>query len=327
MTETLTEPLAIEVSGLTKIYSGTHAVSNIEFSAHQGEILGFIGPNGAGKTTTIRILAGLLLPTSGTAKIAGISVTDRPRETRRIVGYMPDFVGYYDNTTVREFLDFFASAYRVPKEKRPGVVQDVLELTDLTGKADADMQHLSRGMGQRAALARCLLHDPKVLLLDEPASGLDPRGRIEMRALLKELSRMGKTILISSHILTELSDLCTRVAIIEAGEIVVSGTPREVSQNLVRSTPEDQQTEGTTFRLTLVSQVEDALLALQEIPSVQDAQIIGERSIEGIYRGSEEEASEVVTRMVNKGFRVMSFVEKQLNLEDVFLRVTKGDLQ
>lgn len=317
----------VSVKELRKVFGESTALHKIDFDVSPGEILAFIGPNGAGKTTTIRILAGLLSPTEGTARIDGIDVAKSPRTTRALVGYMPDFVGFYDNTTVREFLHFFASAHRIPKKERETSVENALALTDLQGKADAEMAHLSRGMSQRASLARSLIHDPKLLLLDEPASGLDPRGRIEMRALLRELSDLGKTILISSHILTELEELCTQVVILESGRIAASGTPREVRDGLHDSDPRNRDRDlEVTFRLQIVDRPTDALLRLREIPAVHEVEEVDERTFEGLYRGTPEEASEIVDTMVREGFRVMTFVEKEVDLEEVFLRVTKGDL-
>jgi ABC-2 type transport system ATP-binding protein len=260
--------------------------------------------------------------------IAGESVVANPRAARHIVGYMPDFVGSYDFTTVREYLHFFAAAHRIPKKQRAAAVDSALELTDLVSKADTEMSHLSRGMGQRASLARCLLHDPALLLLDEPASGLDPRGRIEMRALLRELGKLGKTILISSHILSELSDFCNKVMILEKGRVVASGTPRDVARRAATGeTGDGEEVPSVTFRVKVAEREEDALLALRELPAVRDAAVVGEKTLEGTYLGTEEEASIVVETLVKKGLRILAFAEKEVDLEELFLRLTKGDLQ
>ena len=200
----------IEVRNLTKRFKRLEALKSVNFEIQQGDIFGYIGPNGAGKTTTIKVLATLLLPNGGEALINGIDVVRNPMKVREIIGYMPDFFGVYDEMKSWEYLDLFAACYRIPKSRRVGIIDDVLELTDLTIKKDAFVHELSRGMKQRLCLARCLVHDPKVLLLDEPASGLDPRARVEIRELLKELAKMGKTIIISSHILHELRELCNR---------------------------------------------------------------------------------------------------------------------
>jgi len=219
----MNEPLRIDLRNITKRYDKLTAVDNLSLALGPGEIFGFIGPNGAGKTTTIKILATLLEPTSGTAMVDGINVVENPDAVRARIGYMPDTFGVYDEFKVWEYLDFFAAAYKVPKGDRPGLIDLVLDLTNLSNKKDAYVEGLSRGMKQRLCLARTMVHNPKVLLLDEPASGLDPRARIEIRDLLKELRNLGKTIIVSSHILPELADFCTSVGIIEKGKLLVSG--------------------------------------------------------------------------------------------------------
>src|SRR5215470_4446793 len=221
-------PPMIQIRHLRKQYKDLVAVRDLNLELEPGDIFGFIGPNGAGKTTTIKMLATLLIPTAGTAYVDGIDVVRNPELVRSVVGYMPDFFGVYDDIKVWEYLDFFAASYRIPKDKRPQIIDDVLALTDLTVKKDAYVESLSRGMKQRLCLAKTLVHDPKVMLLDEPASGLDPRARIEIKELLKELKKMGKTILISSHILPELADLCNKVGIIERGEMIVAGDVNDI---------------------------------------------------------------------------------------------------
>src|SRR5919206_511038 len=213
----------VEIENLRKEYKNLVAVRGLSLTLDAGDIFGFIGPNGAGKTTTIKMLATLLAPTSGTARVDGIDVREDPEAVRGRIGYMPDAFGVYDDFKVWEYLDFFAAAYRIPRCDRAALIDDVLELTTLTVKKDAYVEELSRGMKQRLCLAKTLIHDPKVLLLDEPASGLDPRARIEIKELLKELKAMGKTIIVSSHILPELADFCTSVGIIERGELIVAG--------------------------------------------------------------------------------------------------------
>src|SRR5438270_11590897 len=237
----------IEIQHLRKEYKDLVAVKDLNLELEQGDIFGFIGPNGAGKTTTIKMLATLLIPTAGTAMVNGIDCVRYPEKIRSIVGYMPDFFGVYDDIKVWEYLDFFAAAYRIPRDKRPQIVDDVLALTDLTVKKDSYVESLSRGMKQRLCLAKTLVHDPKVMLLDEPASGLDPRARIEIKELLKELKNMGKTIIISSHILPELADFCNKIGIIEQGELIVSGDVGEIMRQVtggqmldVRVVAEDQ---------------------------------------------------------------------------------------
>src|SRR5438067_337568 len=216
-------PPMIQIRNLRKEYKDLVALRNLNLELESGDIFGFIGPNGAGKTTTIKMLATLLTPTSGVAYVDGVNVVQNPEAVRSVVGYMPDFFGVYDDIKVWEYLDFFAAAYRIPRHKRPQIIDDVLTLTDLNVKKDAYVESLSRGMKQRLCLAKTLVHDPKVLLLDEPASGLDPRARIEIKELLKELKAMGKTIIVSTHILPELADFCNKIGIIEKGEMIISG--------------------------------------------------------------------------------------------------------
>lgn len=305
----------IEVRNLTKKFKRLEALKSINFDIEQGEIFGYIGPNGAGKTTTIKILATLLLPTSGEALIDGIDVVRNPMKVREIIGYMPDFFGVYDEMKAWEYLDFFAACYRIPKHKRVGIIDDVLELTDLTTKKEAFVHELSRGMKQRLCLARCLVHDPKVLLLDEPASGLDPRARIELRELLKELGRMGKTILISSHILTELADFCTTVGIIEAGEMVLTGKPEEILRDL----------RGCRVLLVKVKEgaerAKEILLAQEK---VEDVTIPAENQLKVGFTGEAEEVPVLMDVLKENGFLVLSFSEEETDLEDLFMSVTKG---
>src|SRR3954453_22777858 len=220
----------VETRNLTKRYGSFTALSDLNLKIEKGSIHGFIGPNGAGKTTTMRILSTLLEPSGGQAWVSGYAVTEHPYDVRRRIGYMPDFFGVYDNMKVWEYLDFFAAAYHVPTSKRPGLIDDLLALVDLTVKRDSFVEDLSRGMKQRLCLARTLVHEPDLLILDEPASGLDPRARIELRELLKELRNLGKTILVSSHILSELTEMCTHVAIIERGRLLVNGGIGEILQ-------------------------------------------------------------------------------------------------
>src|SRR5271165_4867556 len=222
----------IEVINFTKRYGDFVAVDGLSFSIGKGEVFGFIGPNGAGKSTTIRFLATLLRPTSGEGRVAGHSVTADPMAVRRVIGFMPDDFGVYDGMKVWEFLDFFAVAYEIPRSYRKKIIGQVLELLDLTHKRDDFVNGLSKGMKQRLCLAKTLVHDPPVLILDEPASGLDPRARLEMKALLNELRKMGKTILISSHILSELADFCTSIGIIERGKMLAAGNIQEIQAQI-----------------------------------------------------------------------------------------------
>ena len=305
----------LRIENLNKEYGKLTAVNNLTMQLDAGDIMGFIGPNGAGKTTTIRMVATLLKPTSGTVYVDGINVLEHPEKVRPLIGYMPDFFGLYDDVKVWEYLDFFAAAYRVPKPKRNGAIDDVLELTDLTIKKDSFVSELSRGMQQRLCLAKTLLHDPKLLLLDEPASGLDPRARIEIKELLKELRSMGKTILISSHILPELADFCNKIAIVEQGKLVVSGDVDEIVQ----------QCRGGVMMLHigLVDRHEEALAMLKGLDSIKDAQI-QEGNILASYCGEMGEQHSVLQALSTAGYKVKSFSEAEVDLEDVFMRVTRG---
>src|SRR5215211_6535770 len=224
--------LIVEMRDLTHRYGSTLALDHLNVQIPEGAIFGFIGPNGAGKTTTMRILTTLLVPTSGDARVGGFSVLTAPRDVRRLVGFMPDFFGVYDNMKVWEYLDFFGHAYSIAAPRRAGLIEDLLELVDLDHKRDDFVMDLSRGMKQRLSLARTMIHDPKLLILDEPASGLDPRARIELRELLKELRSLGKTIMISSHILTELAEMCTHIAIIERGRLLAAGDVQTILRSL-----------------------------------------------------------------------------------------------
>jgi ABC-2 type transport system ATP-binding protein len=305
----------IEIRGLRKEYRNLVAVKDLHLTLESGDIFGFIGPNGAGKTTTIKMLATLLRPTAGTAMIDNIDVVREPERVRGIIGYMPDFFGVYDDIKVWEYLDFFAAAYKIPRERRPGIIDDVLELTDLTVKKDSYVEELSRGMKQRLCLAKTLVHDPKVMLLDEPASGLDPRARIEIKELLKELKSMGKTIIISSHILPELADFCNKIGIIEQGEMIVSGDVGEIMR---------QVTGGKVLEIGVAAGQEDQAESL--LASAPDVRNVVRH--DGLLRveiaAGEHDAAEMLQRLVMAGIRVHSFNEQQADLEDIFMKVTQG---
>jgi ABC-2 type transport system ATP-binding protein len=310
----------VDIQHLRKDYRNLTAVKNLSLRLEQGDIFGFIGPNGAGKTTTIKMLATLLRPTSGRAYIDGIDVTREPEKVRGIIGYMPDFFGVYDDIKVWEYLDFFAAAYKIPRDRRPQIIDDVLELTDLTGKRDAYVEELSRGMKQRLCLAKTLVHDPKVLLLDEPASGLDPRARIEIKELLKELKSMGKTIIISSHILPELADFCNKIGIIEQGEMIVSGDVNEIMR---------QVTGGKILDLRVAEDAERAVAILTALLDVKSARRgPGEagrgEEIKVEYTGDAGETYRLLDALRDGGIKVLAMAEQQTDLEDIFLKVTKG---
>ncbi|MCX6344338.1 MAG: ABC transporter ATP-binding protein [Armatimonadetes bacterium] len=304
----------VRIENLVKQYGKLTAVNDLNLNIETGDIMGFIGPNGAGKTTTIRMVATLLKPTSGKVFVDGIDVVADPEAVRPLIGYMPDFFGLYDDIKVWEYLDFFAAAYKLPKPKRAGSIDDVLELTDLTIKKDSFVSELSRGMQQRLCLAKTLLHDPKLLLLDEPASGLDPRARIEIKELLKELRNMGKTILISSHILPELADFCNKIAIIEQGKLVVSGDVDAIIE---------QCRGGNVLHITLLDRQEEALALLNGMDTISDTKI-EDGTIAATYIGEPGEHYSILEQLSKNGFKVTSFSEAQVDLEDVFMKVTRG---
>jgi len=312
----------IETINLTKRYGDLVALNSLNLTVNEGDCFGFIGPNGAGKTTTIKILATLLKPSSGQAMINGLTVGYQNRLIRPLIGYVPDFMGAYEDMVVAEYLEFFASCYGIFGEQRKRVVADVLELTDLGYKATAEVNSLSRGMQQRLSIARVLLHDPRVLLMDEPASGLDPRARIEIRELLKELKRMGKTIIISSHILKELAELCNVVGIIERGELIFSGSVRDAMQR-VRM--------GKTLSVRLADRASEAAAILQRTPGVSKVALIdsdhGPQINITLDDAAPADPSDFPSRLINAGFRVTHFAEEQVDLETVFMRLTKGLVQ
>ena len=318
---TPTAPQAmIQISNLTKVYRDLTAVRDLNLTINKGDVFGFIGPNGAGKTTTIKVLATLLEPSSGHAFIDGIDCVKHPLEVRRVMGYMPDFFGVYDDVKVWEYLDFFAAAYKIPVNKRKSIIDDVLDLTDLTGKREAYVESLSRGMKQRLCLAKTLVHDPKVLLLDEPASGLDPRARIEFRALLKELQQMGKTIFVSSHILPELADFCNVVGIMERGHLVVAGRVHDIVQRLEGHAVIDVRWNGGPE----IGQ--RALQVLAGHPHIKETRLEGTH-LQIDWTGSHDDLPPVLQSLVQNGIPVATFAPRQADLEDVFMKVTKGFVQ
>ncbi len=304
----------IETHELTKMYGELYALNRLNLTLNQGDVYGFIGPNGAGKTTTMRILATLLNPSWGEATVCGYSIYTGSKEIRRVIGYMPDFFGVYDDMKVIEYLEFFASAYRIKGAARRKICEEVLELVDLTYKRDALVTSLSRGMTQRLGLARTLLHDPQVLLLDEPASGLDPRARIEMRALLKELRNMGKTILVSSHILPELADICNKIGIIEQGCLLVNGEVTEVMK---------QVRTDIVLNIAVAERMTDAAGLLEgqpEVESVHDKNgVLVVKLNEGI-----NQYSFLASRLIEQGYELTLFKEDEINLETAFMHLTKG---
>ena len=306
----------IETIDLTKKYGDFFALESLDLKLEQGDLFGFIGPNGAGKTTTIRILSTLLSPTWGEAYVCGYSIYTHPREIRRAIGYMPDIFGVYDDMRVIEYLEFFAAAYRIDGPARRRVAERSLELVDLVSKRDELVTSLSRGMTQRLGLARVLLHDPQVLLLDEPASGLDPRARIEMRNLLKQLQGMGKTILVSSHILPELADICNRVGIIEYGRLLACGDVQDLLAR-VRGRP--------TVRIRVVGSPEAAAKALERCPEVAAVTVKDGEVVVAIADGVTD-PSPIAARLVTEGHGLVAMREQDVNLETAFLELTRGSL-
>ncbi len=304
----------IELTGFGKDYGDFTAVASLDLTIAAGEMFGFIGPNGAGKSTTIRFLATLLQATRGEGVVNGFRVTREPMEVRRSVGYMPDAFGLYDGMKVWEFLDFFAVAYGIARTRRKQVIGDVLELLDLTHKRDDYVNALSRGMTQRLCLAKTLVHDPPVLILDEPTSGLDPRARMEMKALFRELRRMGKTILISSHVLSELADCCTSIGIIERGQLLLHGPIGEVYRRI---------RGNRVIQIRLNEPPETALAILRSSPHLREARVEGQEiTIE--LDTDDAGVATLLKQLVDRGVVVRSYAEKDPTLEDVFMLVTKG---
>ena len=304
----------IELTDFSKRYGDFKAVDKLSLKIEAGELFGFIGPNGAGKSTTIRFLATLLKASYGEGTVNGHSVTRDPLGVRRSVGYMPDNFGVYDGMKVWEFLDFFAVAYQIPRTRRKQVISDVLELLDLVHKRDDFVNGLSRGMKQRLCLAKTLVHDPPVLILDEPSSGLDPRARMEFKALMKELRRMGKTILISSHILSELADCCTSVGIIERGQLLMHGPIDEVYRRIRRN---------RQIEIRFMDRMDVGLSIIRSMPETRDVRVEDHRATVEL-EGDDAKVAELLETLMKQGVRLRSFNDKDPTLEDVFMLVTKG---
>jgi ABC-2 type transport system ATP-binding protein len=309
-----TNKIMIKTQELTKVYGDIKAINNLSLELVEGDLFGFIGPNGSGKTTTMRILATLLQPTWGEASVCGYSIYTHPKEIRRLIGYMPDFFGVYDDMKVIEYLEFFAAAYRIKGAARRKICDEVLELVDLGYKRDAFVTSLSRGMTQRLGLARVLLHDPKVLLLDEPASGLDPRARIEIRGLLKELRKMGKTIMVSSHILPELADICNKVGIIERGVMHINATVSDVMK---------QVRQRTLLHVGVTANIEMAAKLLEQSTLVESVEVQDGRIMVTLNEHVED-YSELPSVLIANGYKLNLFKEDEINLETAFMALTKG---
>jgi len=309
----------VRTEGLVKRYATTLAVAGVDLSVEAGEIFGIVGPNGAGKSTTLKILATLLQPTSGLAEIGGWSVTRNPDQVRRVLGFMPDVFGVYDDMKVWEYLDFFGRCYGLSAAARRRTIGDLLELVDLADKRDDYVQTLSRGMEQRLCLAHALVHDPQVLLLDEPASGLDPRARVELRELLRELRNLGKTILISSHILPELEELCTSVAIVDRGQVLAQGKVSDIERRL---------RFGAVLRVRVLAEgeaLEAARARLAADSDVATAEILDDGTIELGFRGDDAASARLLSEVVRDGLPVVTFARAASDLEELFLQVTAPD--
>ncbi len=313
-------PPIIEVKDLTKRYGTRAAVNKISFNIEQGTIFGFIGPNGAGKTTTIRILTTLLAPTTGQALIGGHSVTQKPYAIRRLIGYMPDFFGVYTDMTVWEYLDFFSACYNIPPAQRPGLVNDLLALVDLEHRRHDFVDALSRGMKQRLCLARALVHDPQVLVLDEPASGLDPRARVEFRDLLTELHQMGKTIFLSSHILADIAEICTEVGIIEAGKMVTHGNIADIKRRMKQAHHLHIRIMGDTVELA-----KSTLATIEGVKEIEvEAAEEGDWELFVEFKGDKTATSLLLKQLIASDVPVLAFTEETDSLEDMFMKLTEG---
>lgn len=307
----------IETRNLTKRYGDLIAVNDINLSLGEGDVFGFIGPNGSGKTTTMRMIATLLSPDYGEAYVCGKSIYTHPEEIRRLVGFMPDFFGVYDDMTVLEYLEFFASAYRIKGPQRRKICEEKLELVDMSFKRDAMVNQLSRGQTQRIGLARVLLHEPQVLLLDEPASGLDPRARIEIRNLLKRLGELKKTVIVSSHILPELADVCTRVGMIEQGNLVIDGNVDEILKKARQRILLYVEVRENTEKAAALLKAHDLVLKIEMQKNVMLVTLNNEV----------KDYTFIPTLLISEGFQLSLFREEEINLETAFMELTKGLVQ
>jgi ABC-2 type transport system ATP-binding protein len=306
--------LVVDVKNLWVRYGNLVAVRGINLTIPQGEVFGFIGPNGAGKSSTIKVLATLLRDFVGRVRVNGLDVLTRPQQVRERIGYVPDFFGVYEDLTVEEYLQFFAAAYRIERSRRKSIIGDVLDLTDLRHKLDAPVDGLSRGMKQRLSLARVLLHDPDLLLLDEPASGLDPRARIEMRELLKALKDMGKTILISSHILHELAQLCTRIGIIEAGKLVAEGSVNDIYRKLGLL---------RIVHVQAADPLEPLAEKLRQVRGVESAEVQLDRLAIRLHE-DQTSIEDLHGFLVQFGARLRMFQPEAMDMETAFMKLTEG---
>lgn len=305
----------LEITNLVKQYGKFRAVDGLSLTIEDGSIFGFVGPNGAGKTTTMKIVAGLLTASGGSVVVDGVDVTKKPRKLREKIGYMPDFFGVYDSLKVDEYMDFYAGTYYIPYKERGAIIDNLLELVNLSDKKDAYVDSLSRGMKQRLCLARSLVHDPDVLILDEPASGLDPRARVEMKEVLKQLKTLGKTIIISSHILPELSEMCTTVCIINNGALAAHGTVNEIMLGLTKHRVVEMKPLDNMAGL--VTLLRENVHVSELVENVDD--------VEFAFAGDDRDLAALVREAVSKDVPLVAFKEKAGNLEDIFMRLTTGE--
>lgn len=305
----------LEIKELVKNYGKFTAVDHLTLSVGKGAVCGFVGPNGAGKTTTMRIMAGLLKATGGSVVIDGVEVTKNPRALREKIGYMPDFFGVYDNLKVTEYMDFYAGAYGIAYKERGPIIDNLLEIVDLSHKKESYVDSLSRGMKQRLCLARSLVHDPELLILDEPASGLDPRARVEIKEVLKQLQGMGKTIVISSHILPELAEMCTEICIINGGKLAAQGSVQEIMQKL---------SQKRIIHVQPLGEKEKMIQILKEQPFIRSI-IENSQDVDFDFAGTNEQLAGVLKQLVLADIPLISFKEKEGNLEEVFMQITGGE--
>ena len=305
----------LQIKGLEKAYGHFKALNGLDLSINKGEIFGFIGPNGAGKSTTMKIVAGLLTADKGEVYVAGVDANKEYQKVKEKIGYMPDFFGTYDNLKAIEYLEFFASTYGILGDQAKKLGMDLLELVNLQDKYDAEVDGLSRGMKQRLCLARCLIHNPDLLILDEPASGMDPRARYEMKGILKNLRDMDKTVLVSSHILPELGEICTQIGVVNHGKMVCTGTVEEVMERFSGNAP---------LKITVLDQVEEAIMLLREQPSVIKVRA-EEKSIHCQYQGDAYEISHLLKTLVEHNIPVIGLDKEIANLEDVFMKITDSE--
>ena len=310
----------IDIQNLSITYNGRRAVDDLSLTVEKGDIFGFVGPNGAGKTSTIRVMATLLEPKIGDILIGGESVKANPNAVQNMIGYMPDVFGVYNDMQVWEYLDFFGACYKIPENERKVLISDLLELVDLTNRRDDKVQQLSQGLKQRLSLARTLLHDPEVLILDEPASGLDPRARVEIRELLRELARMGKTVFFSTHILADVTEICTRVAILEAGKLVAYGAIDDLQKQLIPTRKMQVSVLGDGSAATDLLNKHHLITNVTPLESTRTTQ----SEIHFEFSGTEEEKSALLAELVAEKIPVIRFAEDQQNMESVFMRATKG---